>query len=538
MACTRRDVLRGIGAATVASTVTIGCGDDGDSTPALPDDLPEYEFTGTPGPENLFEHGVASGDPLPDAVILWTRVSTEDETPVEVWWEMALDQEFTQRVAQGTVTTDGSRDFTAKIDATGLIWGRNYYYRFFALGRQSSVGRTRLASEGTEADRLRMAVCSCSNFGFGFFHSYRHIAERADLDLVLHLGDYFYEYGVDTYPTQDEALRTVDPVTETISLADYRTRFAQYRRDADLQDAHRQHPWVVVWDDHETANNSWIGGAENHQPETEGPWAERLAQARQAFFESIPIRDTPNGELFRSFGYGDLMDLVMLDTRIAGREEQFPSLFVTPSDIPSLPDDILGPEQEQWLFDRLRESNAQWKVIGQQVVLAFWRQDENLVNADQWQGYPGSRERLMNFLRDNDISNVVVVTGDVHSSWAMDVTADDDSYDPATGDGAVAVEFVAPGITSPSGFPPGFAGILQESSPHIRFFETESNGYFVLDVQGDKAQADWYLLDGIAEEDGEESFAGAYAVLDGTRRVVEMDAPESDAPDPFPLATG
>lgn len=542
----RRDVIKGMGAAGLTPLLVhaTGCGDGsgtdatggsgGNGTDDMLPDLPEYEFDGTPGPENLFEHGVASGDPTSSAIILWTRVSPAADGPVEVWWEMALDAEFDDRTAQGTVETDASSDYTVKVDATDLVWGREYFFRFFAEGRQSPIGRTRLAPASDEAAQLRFGVCSCSNYGFGFFHAYRNMAARADLDAVIHLGDYFYEYENGVFPAPERQLRTLEPPTETITLDDYRTRLSLYRRDPDLQELHRQHPFIVVWDDHETANNSWLGGAENHTPD-EGDWDERVAAARQAFFEWIPIRDNEGNRIYRSLQYGDLADIIMLDTRIEGREEQG-GVLLYEADDPSLPDDLLGSEQEAWLFDQLSNSEATWKVLGNQVVMSRWQlAPTQLANDDQWTGYPGSRSRLMDHLRDEEISNVIVLTGDVHSSWAMDVTVGDGSYDPATQDGAVAVEFVCPGITSPGELGTA-AGAIQNGSPHVRYFDGESNGYFVLDLQADKAQADWCFVDGIGEGQGEEIEGASFATMRGESKATEMSGPEAENPDTPPPA--
>ena len=552
MRFSRRDILKGMGAAGLTPLiVNTGCSSsDGSSTPPLPE-LPDYEWTGPTGPEALFEHGVASGDPLANAVIIWTRLSSEESPaeppesndPLEVWWELSLDEEFTQRVAQGTLRAEPDRDFTAKVDVTGLVWGRYYYYRFFAQGRQSPVGRTRLAPKADEASQLRFGVCSCSNYGFGYFYGYRHMAARADLDAILHLGDYTYEYAVGEYPSLEEQVRPVEPENETVTLEGYRTRLSCYRRDPDLQECHRQHAFIVVWDDHETANNSWMDGAENHDPETEGPWPDRVAAARQAFFEWIPIRENPETnpgrKLYRSFKYGDLADIIMLDTRIDGREEQFPAI-VAPLDAP-LPDNIMSAEQETWLKDELSNSTAAWRVIGNQVMaglLLVTNTDgtKGMINTDLWQGYPAGRGRLMTFLRDNDISNTVFVTGDIHSSWAMDVTLDVDSYDPVTQEGSLAGEFIAPGITAPNDvalqmFDP------EAFDPTVRYVETLKRGYFVLDVQADKAQADWYLLDGVGEGEGNEALDASWAVSDGEKHVTEMNMPESPLEEPPPLAS-
>ena len=537
----RREILKGMGAAGLTPLVFSGCatGDDGTSYPPLPENLPEYNWPGDPGPEDMFADGVASGDPLTDGVIIWTRANTGMTEPVEVWWEMALDEEFQQRTAQGTVMTDGSRDFTVKVDVPGLMWGRNYFYRFFAEGRQSPIGRTRLAPKSNEASQLRFGVCSCANYGFGYFHGYRHMAARADLDAVIHLGDYTYEYENGDYPSLEEQLRPVVPEHETVTLEDYRIRLSLYRRDPDLQECHRQHPFIVVWDDHETADNSWMNGATNHQPESEGPWPERVAAARQAFFEWIPIRDNPGQQLYRTIKYGDLADIIMLDTRIEGREEQFDAIVASLDD--PLPDNIISAEQEAWLKEQLTSSTATWKVIGNQVMVGLLLVtnldgSKGIINTDLWQGYPAGRERLMTFFRDNDISNTVFVTGDIHSSWATDVTLDSDSYDPMTREGALAGEFIAPGITAPND--PALQMFDPSAfDPNVRYVESELRGYFVLDVQADKVQADWYLLDGIDIDEGNESLDASWAMLNGEKHVVEMDSPETPNDDAPPAAS-
>jgi len=547
MRFSRREILKGMGAAGLTPLLLSGCASGGSALPPLPE-LPDYEWNGPLGPPNLFEHSVASGDPGSDRVVIWTRVSQDTPEPVDVWWEMALDPEFERRTAYGTISTDASRDYTVKIDVEGLIWGRNYYYRFFARGRQSPIGRTRLAPKGNQASRLRFGVCACANYALGYFHAYRHLAERADLDAILHLGDYYYEYR--TNSVGDDPVRPHEPPHETVTLDDYRARIGQYRRDPDLQELHRQTPFIVVWDDHETANNSWMGGAENHtppdpdceppdpdceppdpncepcDPEGEGEWADRVAAARQAFFEWIPIRDNPDQKLYRTLRYGDLADIIMLDTRIEGREKQLGELGFGPDD-PDLPEQLLGPEQQAWLFDQLESSTAKWRVLGNQVLMSLWKiTPDTYGNDDQWQGYQ-ARNDVVGFLRDNEISNVVVVTGDVHSSWAMDVTIDDGSYTETTRGAAVAVEFVAPGISAASGINEGIASLFA-GEPHVRAYEYERRGYFILDLRPGKAQSDWYLLDGVGEGEGNQSFWAAWAVMDGESHLVEMSDPETD----------
>jgi alkaline phosphatase D len=264
---------------------------------------------------------------------------------------------------------------------------------------------------------------------------------------------------------------------------------------------------------------------------TEGTWPDRVAAARQAFFEWIPIRDNAGQQLYRTLKYGDLADIIMLDTRIEGREEQFP-LLVFDADDPGLPVNIISAEQEIWLQDQLFDSTAKWKILGNQVVMSLWQlvnRDGSKTNAnpDQWNGYREGRERLLDFIRENDISNTVVITGDVHSSWAMDVTYGDGSYDPETREGALGVEFVASGITSPPEIPQVVLDAFITQSPHIRYSEADHRGYFVLDVQAEKAQADWYLLEGVAQNQNGEMLDASWAALDGQNHVTEMDSPET-----------
>lgn len=537
---TRRGVLRlaaALGISPVLPTLA-GCGDSavqGDGA-----SLPDYSFDGTPGPEDLFQHGVASGDPLPDAVILWTRLTQDGSEPLDVFWEVARDPGFADRVGAGWVVSDADRDFTVKLDAVGLDAATTYYYRFQSLGRASVVGRTRTAPSGP-ADRVRLAVASCSNYIGGYFHAYRGIAERPDLDLVLHLGDYIYEYG-------SSSVRAHDPPYEIVRLDDYRRRYAQYRSDLDLQEAHRQHPFVTVWDDHETANDAWSGGASAHDPESEGGWAERRAAAGRAYSEWMPIRDQADGRIFRHLSFGDLFDLVMLDTRIWGRDEQIEEI----TDREGVRDPsrtMLGFDQEDWLHERLQESTARWVIAGQQVILSPWKlgagpESEGggqIANTDAWDGYFPARSRLLQSLRDAGEPNFIVLTGDVHSSWAFDLTEDPNdpaSYDPDTGAGSLGVEFVTPGVTS--GFPvpgQGFLNVLFGANPHLKWGDTENRGYTVIDLTPDRAEAAWYHVDSILEETAGERLAAVFAVAAGTNHIEEQAEPApapADPPAPAP----
>ena len=275
-----------------------------------------------------FDHGVASGDPLPDRVILWTRVTpqTARSGDIPVQWQVSLDRDFGAIIASGETTTSGQRDHTVKVDAGGLEPGTSYYYRFQSGGVLSPVGLTRtLPAAG--AEKIRLAFVSCSNYPQGYFNVYRELARRGDLDAVLDLGDYFYEYGVGGYadPKIEAEGRTVVPGNEVVQLSDYRQRHALYKSDPDLQAVHAKHPFIAVWDDHELTNNAYWTGAENHQPDEEGPWDERRAAAVQAYREWMPIRDPETGrrvKTYRSFDFGGLATLIMLDTRLIGRDEQ------------------------------------------------------------------------------------------------------------------------------------------------------------------------------------------------------------------------
>ncbi|AKF09752.1 alkaline phosphatase D family protein [Sandaracinus amylolyticus] len=498
---------------------------------AMPDTGPRGRDAG-PAPMGAFQHGVASGDPLADAVILWTRVTTESTSAIALAWEMSRDASFATIDASGEASADPARDFTAKVDATGLMPATTYYYRFRVVdgGETSPVGRTRTApASDAEIARLRFAVCSCSNYAFGYFHGYRNIAQRADLDAVLHLGDYIYEYGTGEYGT----FRDCDPPGEIVTLDDYRRRYRQYRTDPDLQEAHRQHPFVNVWDDHESADNAWRDGANNHD-EAEGAWADRKAAAQQAFDEWLPIRTASEGpsRIWRALRYGALAELVMLDTRIDGRSEQGAG---EPGARP-----LISSEQEAFLIERLTTSDAQWKVIGQQVMFSPL---PLLANDDQWDGYPASRTRVLDAIRGDGerdpVRDVVVLTGDIHTAWACEVV-EDPSASPLPP--ASAVEFVAPGISSPPISPPGgpieraLMRSLAARAPHIKYADISHRGYFVLDLSPARVHATFVqIADVEAPYDTSELEVTAWEAASGTSRLVEVEptSPPDGAP---PLA--
>ena len=469
------------------------------------------------GSEAVFRHGIASGDPLRDRVVLWTRVTPgRPDEVIDVGWMLARDARMSRVFASGSVRTSAARDYTVKLDAVALEPGTTYYYRFSARGARSPVGRTRTLP-ARPTSRARLAIVSCSNFPFGFFNVYGRIAARRDLDAVLHLGDYIYEYANGRYGNRNEGDgrplgRAVVPDKEIITLSDYRARYAQYREDPDLQAAHRQHAFITVWDDHEFANNAWREGAQNHDA-SEGAWTDRQAAALQAWREWMPVREAPNAayRLYRQFAFGDLADLLMLDTRIEGRELQVPRTDVTALERTSR--QLLGRTQEEWLFENLRDSTAAgkpWQVLGQQVMFAPQvARGGAVLNADSWDGYRAARDRVFDAAEAAKTNHLLVLTGDVHSAWAYDLAREPftpKTYDPDTGKGAIGTEIVTPSVTSPNGLRADQIGTIMSLRPHLKYVSGEHRGYVVLDLTRERLQADWWYVPTILERTASEQF--------------------------------
>lgn len=453
-----------------------------------------------------FLHGVASGDPLSDAVILWTRVTPQTEGRALVSWEVAEDESFSNVVTSGAGETNADVDYTVKVDVTGLDSATAYYYRFKVGDKVSPTGKTRTLPQGS-VDSASFAVVSCSNYPAGYFNVYKEVAAQ-DVDAVLHLGDYLYEYSRTGYASANAAAlgREVMPEGEIISLADYRTRYAQYRTDEDLQAAHAAHPFLVVWDDHEVANDAWREGAENHTEGAEGSFNDRRMAAIQAWYEWLPVRPPSSMQeiIYRRFQYGDLIDLLMLDTRIIGRDEQYQySEFATDGmiDVPAARAafgdtnrTLLGETQLGWLRERLLGSSARWQVLGQQVLFGRYhlpapimealdpsldtegglaqgtaavlaaigaknkaREDRTAeeqalldsaipYNLDAWDGYEAERDSLLEFAQENG-NKLVALAGDTHNAWNSQLTT-------PQGD-IVGVEFATASVSSP-----GLDGVL------------------------------------------------------------------------------
>lgn len=481
-----------------------------------------------------FRHGVASGDPRPDGVVLWTRVSGAGDATVPVAWWVADADRPDRPVVSGGAEAGPDRDHTVHVDVDGLEPGRRYAYGFRAAGERSPVGRTRTAPAGP-TERLRVGLVSCASWVCGWFTAYARLAAR-DVDVVVHVGDSIY----DDDTTRTRPVRAHDPAGKVRTLEEYRARYAQYRTDPDLQALHASAPVVAVWDDHEVAGNAWRDGAADHDPEEDGPWEARRAAAVRAFEEWLPVRLPDPADplrIYRSLPFGDLVDLVMLDTRLVGRDEPAKAGSHTAATVPDRQRSLLGDPQRAWLSDVLRSSTARWRLVGNQVMLAPLRAvpvprplrrvlggvlvgDGAGVNPGQWDGYPEEREALLRFLADEGVQDVVVLTGDVHSSWASELTVAPDRGRP------VAVEVVGPSVTSDSfsvraipslpGAVPLVARLVRRANPHHRWFDLGHHGYVVVDVTPERLRADWWHVDSIRERGAAEHRAASFEVAAGT----------------------
>ncbi|MFI8356399.1 alkaline phosphatase D family protein [Streptomyces cyaneofuscatus] len=510
-----------------------------------------------------FLHGVASGDPLPDGVLLWTRVTPEPgaepgsgrgaDTPVR--WEVAEDREFTVPAGSGTTLASAASDHTVKADVRGLRPATTYYFRFTASGEagegaevRSPVGRTRTApATGASVAGLRFGVVSCANWEAGWFSAYRHLAARGDLDAVLHLGDYLYEYATGGYPTQGAALREHRPAHEILNLADYRLRHGTYKTDTDLQALHAAHPVIAIWDDHEFANDAWSGGAQNHTPGTEGAWAERVAAAKQAYFEWMPVRASTEGTVHRRLRFGRLADLHLLDLR-SFRSEQA-SIGNGSVDDPERT--ITGRAQLDWLKAGLAGSDAVWKLVGTSVMIspvAFGALPAHLLgpltgllglpkeglafSVDQWDGYTDDRKELIGHLRDRGIRDTVFLTGDVHMAWASEVPVKAATYPLSP---SAATEFVVTSVTSdnlddilrvaPQTVSTVASAAVRTANRHVKWVDMDSHGYGVLDVTAERSQMDYYVLSDKTAQDATSAWVRSYRTRRGTQKVERVDRP-------------
>ncbi len=553
---TRRDFLRASALAlggVVVSTGLQGClsSSSSSSDPAVQRQL-------------AFEHGIASGDPLADRIMIWTRVTPKDGSTadVEVSWEVASDAAFTNLLHSGAASTGAARDYTLKVDVHNLTPGQAYFYRFKAADQVSAAGRMKtLPSAGIE--QVRFAVLSCSNFPAGHFHAYAQAAQESELDAVLHLGDYIYEYGTGGYATEDAAALgrslPTDNNGELFKLTDYRKRYALYRTDTDLQALHAAAPFIAVWDDHEVANDTWTDGAENHN-EGEGDFNERKLAALQAYFEWLPLRPASEDDeltIYRSFDFGDLVSLHMLDTRIIGRDEQLNyTNYYTPAgfdaaafaaDVSSSTRTLLGQAQMNWLQSQIAVSSSTWQVLGQQVLMGRMMLPAEMLtalsnpagsdlatsltelvtlklraqagdptltpaevarvetvipyNLDAWDGYAYEREVIFGLARKLD-KNLVVLAGDTHNAWANNLST-------LAGD-PVGVEFATAGVTSPGlesylGLPaaaiPSAEQAITTLVDDLQYLNASQRGYLLVTFTPEEARADWRFVSTVKARD-------------------------------------
>ena len=451
-----------------------------------------------------FYFGVASGDPQPDGVIIWTKILPDTQDDQIVTWEIATDSTMLQLVQSGKETAKYERAFTVKIMVKNLSPGTTYFYRFNHQDNPSPIGRTKTApTEGVET--LRLAVVSCADYQMGEYNAYGHIAERNDIDAVVHLGDYIYEYGAGKWGrkrTKKNITRVHIPANTCQTLQDYRTRYAQYRTDAQLQECHRLHPFITIWDDHEISNNVNAGNAGQQ-------WEDRENAARQAYFEWLPIQDNEQKSIIRSFSFGELAEMWMLDGRLEARSPQAkgkndPNLF-------SPERHMLGEKQTEWLLSGMANSKARWKIMGNQVIFSpvhdsktFDRRPD--IRMDRWDGYPAEQQYIFDFFYENNLQNIIVITGDVHTAWAFELTGsplDKNKYNRKTGKGVIGAEFVSPSISSfnlDEIAPRIIAGEakrrlkLNKHNPHLKYVDLVHHGYFTLTLTPEKAQADWYFI--------------------------------------------
>ncbi|MGH9754796.1 MAG: alkaline phosphatase D family protein [Blastocatellia bacterium] len=495
---------------------------------ALMGRLPSYaqaqapKFTADP-----FSLGVASGDPLPDGVVLWTRLAPDPlngggmpRRAVTVKWEIAADEQMKKIVRRGSAVASPELGHSVHVEAQGLEPARWYWYRFMAGSVVSPVGRTRTAPAlNARLDRLRFAFASCQHYETGFFTAYKHMADE-DLDLVAHLGDYIYEGA----PAADRPRRHNSP--EIISLEDYRNRYALYKSDPDLKLAHAAFPWIVTWDDHEVDNN--YAGDVPEDKQSRRAFLERRAHAYQAYYEHMPLRRSslPRGSdmrLYRRLRFGDLAEFNVLDTRQYrsdqpcgdGRKSLCPEVLNPRAT-------MLGARQEQWLFNNLDKSKTRWNVMAQQVMVAKWDLEQGpelRMSMDKWCAYPAALNRFMNFLRERKPSNPVVITGDIHSNWVADLKADFDN----PGSAIVGTEFVGTSITS------GGDGVDMRpdterqmgENPHVKFFNSQ-RGYVRCDVNPNLWRTDFRIVAAVTKPSEPISTRASFVVENGKPGTVSV----------------
>lgn len=551
---TRRRLLSAASFAGISSAAG-GCAQQGPSEP--------YSAA-RPAAIGRFAHGIASGDPLQDGVILWTRVTPQNQNggPITLKWEMSISADFNAELAaSGEVTASAASDWTAKVDARGLMPGTLYFYRFIHGEAASPIGQTKTLPSGT-LTQARFAVVSCANWQHGYFNAYDHIARQEGFDAVLHLGDYFYEYGApkDLDNSSGQMGRLHEPRHEIISLSDYRIRHAQYRTDTSLQAMSAKFPLITIWDDHESSNDSWQGGAENHSPDTEGSWEARKQAAMRAYYEWMPVRNPAANKaketLLRALDFGDLLTLVTVETRLTARAE--PLIIENHIDdiikdggVETFKSEVLGDPsremygqmQEDFIVGTLSESKARgqaWRVIANQVIMGRlltpdlepyidestlaavepqWPGVRDMVSLskynfpvypDSWDGYPAARSRFYNRLKQEDVRDIFVLTGDAHEYWVNTLTTDNKDQ--------IGVEFVTTSVSSETltafmgDGAQDYALLLTQANEDARYYNAMHNGYTDITFTKDSARVRMISVSNVTTQDYSAAEVAAFTV--------------------------
>ncbi len=502
----RREFLTGVGVSllwAIAGRSTHG------ATAAIP------KFLADP-----FSLGVASGDPAPDGMVLWTRLAPEPlngggmpPQTVTVAWEVATDDRMQRVVKRGTTAARPDLAHSVHVEVRGLEPSRWYWYRFRVGSNLSPIGRTRTSpARGTRLDNLSFAFASCQHYEDGFYTAHRHMA-REDLDLVIFLGDYIYEGGIRTGRTR------AHNGPEIVTLSDYRNRYALYKSDPDLREAHAAFPWVVTWDDHEVDNN--YAGAIDQDASSPEEFLRRRAAAYQAYYEHMPLRVSslpggPNLRLYRRLTYGSLAEFSVLDARQYrtdqpcgdGHKERCPAALDPRAT-------LLGPAQERWLLNGLDQSRARWNVLAQQVMMSQTIEvagDAKKYGMDNWNGYVAARHRFLSFVRERKLSNPVVLTGDIHSNWVCDVKTEFDDPKSET----IATEFVGTSISSGGDGTTNRAEADRRlaANPHVKFFSAQ-RGYVRCVLMPERWQSDYRVVEAVTRPDAPITTRASFIVENG-----------------------
>jgi len=479
-----------------------------------------------PGKTGLFKLGVASGEPEPDGMVLWTRLAPRPthrrggmpNEPVKVAWEIAKNSDMSAVVRRGVATAQPDSGHSVHVEVDGLEANRWYWYRFKVGSEYSPIGRTRTApGAGSRVESVKFAVASCQHFEQGYFTAHRHMAAE-NIHFVLFLGDYIYER-----ENSGEGVRFHGHFVAT-TLDEYRERYAQYKSDPDLQACHAAFPWIVTWDDHEVANN--YAGSIDPKDDDRDAFLKRRAAAYQAYYENMPLRHSaaPKGAnmlLYRRFKFGDLLEMNILDTRQYRTAQPCGEKWIECDDRADPKATILGGKQEKWLYGGLQKSKAKWNVIAQQVPMfqRLHHKREREINADKWDGYLVSRQRLLSFLSNNKTSNPIVLSGDIHGNWVSDLKLNFDDSSSTT----VGSEFVATSISSRGNGKNRRkrARRFIAKNPHIKFFNRR-RGYLRCEVTRDRWKTDIRQVEFVEEIGAPIKTSASFEVKNGVPGVVSI----------------